>query len=659
MSAADWRDIEIVFDLEKMLTLLARSLYPRPDAAVRELLANAVDALVRRKASIASGNPGWAGATDDLHVMVNYDRVQRNLVVSDNGIGMTEADIEEYVNRIGRSGTDLRARQELPRDLAKQLIGEFGIGLLACFKLGSTVSIRTRSALDGDAPGIEWEARGGPRARMRPTDGIREPGTTVTVYVEDQENHELLAERLEVLVRHYGDLLPFPIRDPIGEQLNSFGRVPWRTGQASDQTALAAYMAERAKPELINPPLWTVPIEPHGSPAVDMHGVIVIPDDPNFLNPRGGLDLYVRSMLVRRDCEDVLPKNWLFCHGAVDCADLNMILNKDDVARDSQFRDFQAALRSQILRGLQSLAGHPADFNRVQARFDSEIKWAMLHDRELFDMFAPHLQFYVSSGEERMSLGTYCQEAERRENQALRKTVYYLAAASSPIARYPIDQVLVRRRLRAIEIHHRPTGSATLADLDREILERYCSTYGYELVPAERLLDEFTQQSDPRWRRVVELFERVLLRNRIRAEVMATELDTATLPVFLQSTSNPTIEAKVEAAIQQFQHFQQVHPGAVPPGFAAMVDRAVRAQALQAHSVKVILNTSNDLMQTFCDVVSDQAFQARDPQQEMQHLVAAELYNLAYQYSGFLPNETALQGIIENRCQLIRKLLVQ
>ncbi len=144
-----FEEVELTVDVQNMLGLMAQSLYPRADAAIRELLANAVDALSIKKDLIERRQP-ILDAHVEPKVHVTYDPVTRELTVQDTGCGMTESDIRTYVNQIGASGT--KAYGEQSRSLLQQLIGQFGIGLLACFKLGESVRILTRSVRQLDDP---------------------------------------------------------------------------------------------------------------------------------------------------------------------------------------------------------------------------------------------------------------------------------------------------------------------------------------------------------------------------------------------------------------------------------------------------------------------------------------------------------------------------
>lgn len=678
MTDNDWREVPITVDVEHMLSLLAQALYPRPDVAIRELLANATDALTRRLAQLATEDGLEEGADADdisrryanliiangLAITVKYDPTTSHLTVSDNGCGMTQEEIEEYVGRIGNSGTRLKAQAEVSRYLTRQLIGQFGIGLLACFKLGPSVTIRTRSATNLSAPGVEWEAQGGQttaRTRLDPT--ITQVGTSITVEV-DRMYRQLLSDEqggLEGLVRRYGDLLPFPIKQVTGRPLNSFGAVPWRTGRERDEQELAAYVVERARPERINPPLWTYPLTP--VEGMDMHGVVFIPDDQSFHNPRGAIDLYVRSMLVRKDCEGVLPEGWLFCHAVVDCADLTMIMNREDVARDSKFAQFRRTLRQQLLVGLQALVGRHQDLDRVAAIYDSELKTGILEDEALFSIFADSLRFYVGQ-RETMRLGEYCAEARQRDDEDSRNKIYVIRAGYSPLERFQIDKVLSQKNLKAIEIREIHTGM-TDADrqpvrvsLDRRVLERYVEMKPFDdgrkwvLVPANTLLDEIEPSADPAWQSVVQVFVSIL--DAGTTEVIASDFPPPDIPILLQSQDQPEKAAEIKLASEQIEAARG--SGEVPQAFIDAMNYAMRFMALQAESFKIIVNTRNDIMVLFRDTINRPSYQSYDPVGTNAQMVARELYYLALQYSGRMSSDEVVQQAIQNRFSLLRIL---
>lgn len=153
-------------DLRGLVDLLSHHLYSSPKVYLRELLQNAVDAITARRAD-----------EPDAPARVRLFAAEGRLRVEDSGVGLTEADVHSLLATIGRSSK----RAEGLQDVRSDFLGQFGIGLLACFVVAERIRVVSRSARTPDAPPVEWTARddGSYTVRTLPHEERPEPGTTV------------------------------------------------------------------------------------------------------------------------------------------------------------------------------------------------------------------------------------------------------------------------------------------------------------------------------------------------------------------------------------------------------------------------------------------------------------------------------------------------
>lgn len=153
-------------DLRGLVDLLSHHLYSSPKVYLRELLQNAVDAITARRAE-----------QPDAPARVRLYAENGTLRVEDSGVGLTEADVHSLLATIGRSSKRAEGLQEARSDF----LGQFGIGLLACFVVAERIRVVSRSARTPDAPPVEWTASddGSYEVRTLPPDARPEPGTTV------------------------------------------------------------------------------------------------------------------------------------------------------------------------------------------------------------------------------------------------------------------------------------------------------------------------------------------------------------------------------------------------------------------------------------------------------------------------------------------------
>ena len=144
---------EIKINLPGLLRMLGYNIYAEPEASVREMIQNAHDTCIIRKTK----DKGFT----DPRIHVSYDKLQKTLTFADNGAGMTEYELHEYLSTIGRGFTELQKKdlREAGAQEALLLIGQFGIGLLSAFSVAGKVEIFTRSYQPG-SPGFKWTCQG-------------------------------------------------------------------------------------------------------------------------------------------------------------------------------------------------------------------------------------------------------------------------------------------------------------------------------------------------------------------------------------------------------------------------------------------------------------------------------------------------------------------
>ncbi|MCB9741691.1 MAG: ATP-binding protein [Alphaproteobacteria bacterium] len=334
-------DIRIALD--GIVQLLSRNLYSHPDAFMREMLQNAHDSILKRRMR----EPFAA------EIRVRVDRSLGAVEIEDNGVGLTQQEIADYLSTIGRSGTG-----ELKASLASgdpvQLIGQFGIGLLSAFLVASEVEVRTRSALTGES--WRWTFDGGARYELEPHDR-RVPGTVVSLRLSPGSRGYLEVGALEALVQRYADLLPIPIF--IGHDSRPANAIvaPWEEDASEER--VQAYL-QRRFPRLR--PLLVLDVD-SAEGEVHVQGALAIGDDPD--RP-GQVHLYVSRMYVASDPPDLLPPWASFVSGVISCDALTLVASRDRVLSDEALDQARALLERALLERLRILARRePARLNSL------------------------------------------------------------------------------------------------------------------------------------------------------------------------------------------------------------------------------------------------------------------------------------------------------
>jgi molecular chaperone HtpG len=335
-------------DLRGIVDLLSHHLYASPRVYVRELLQNAVDAITATGAP-DGGRVEIAAAGDALRI-------------TDNGVGLTEAQVHELLATIGRSSK----RDEL--GFARhEFLGQFGIGLLSCFLVADEIRVHTRRE---GAPAVLWTGYSDGRYDVRPGDE-REPGTTVTLLPRRGSEHLLTPTTVRELAELYGSLLPITVTVD-GARVTA-GGVPWQQGRDS----LFAYGEKVFGFRAFDVIELNVP-------EAGLTGAAFVL--PTAVNPatRGGHRVYLKRMLLSESVEGLLPEWAFFARCVVDSTELRPTASREALYDDGLLGDTRDAIADQLRGWLVRLAA--TDPRRLAAFLGVHhlgVKALALHDDEM------------------------------------------------------------------------------------------------------------------------------------------------------------------------------------------------------------------------------------------------------------------------------------
>ena len=367
--------------LPGLLKVLAEHLYSTKKVGVRELIQNSHDSCVRRK--IEEGNPHYRPRID-----LSVDGPRRTLVIRDNGCGLTEQEIVDYLSTIGRGYTrELRERLSLASAAeATELIGQFGLGFLSAFLLASEVTLTTRSFQGGGA--LRWHSAGDEHYDIQP--GERdEIGTTVELHVKPAAAFILQERNLEEAVRTYADFLPIPIHVQGDREPANLMSQPWES--PAPEEAMREYVTRAFHG---SEPLWTLPLHDdkvalaHGDfVTVPLQGFLFVPPGSvASVREYGDLRVFIRRMFICERERDLLPPWARFVRGVIDSPMLQPTASREGLHQDENFESVRQALEQQLSAGLRDLAkDDPQTWKQlVRGHSDVMVGWAV-KDNEFFD----------------------------------------------------------------------------------------------------------------------------------------------------------------------------------------------------------------------------------------------------------------------------------
>jgi molecular chaperone HtpG len=425
-------------EVDQILELVIHSLYAHKEIFLRELVSNASDALDKLRFE-ALKRPELLTEGEVLGIAIETDAKARTLRVADNGIGMTEEELVENLGRIASSGTRRFLEQLAKRgsESVPELIGRFGVGFYSAFMVADEIVVETRKA--GESEGWRWTSSGQGGYTIESAENLSR-GTVVTLHLREPdetaegEKEDFLSEwRIREIVREYSDFVEYPIQMEVERS-----EVP-RDEQGKP--------IEGAKPETVRrvetlnsrKPLWARPKEQiekkeydefyhhlthdWGEPlevihfkaegSLDYTALLYLPKergiemfDPNMTHSR--LSLYVRRVLIMRECEDLLP-GWLrFVRGVVESADLPLNVSRETLQASHKVRQIKKRLVKKVLEALADLCERDRSaYEGFWSSFGPILKEGIYHGEDEDGRLARLLLFRSSKQEGWTTLSEY------------------------------------------------------------------------------------------------------------------------------------------------------------------------------------------------------------------------------------------------------------
>ncbi len=407
---------EMKTNFEGLIKLLAKNLYAEPSVFIRELIQNAHDSIVRRQMS----EKNCAGYID-IHIVKHENKI----VFVDNGIGMDEDDIRNFLSVIGSTGTGTTRNQQQGQGLDFNLIGQFGIGMLSAFVVASKVIVQTKKM--GTERAFAWHNTGSTECLLY-EDEKENVGTVINVYVNDEHRFVLNREYIQEAIRKYCDFIPFPINIDNQATVN-IQNAPWHKTFHSEQEKTQAYelFLRRRFRELI---LDVIPIEISGT--YEARGALFISDSllPDIATA-GKMDIFIRRMFVRSDDHEMLPVWAKFVQGIIDSPDLKPTAARDNIQRNEAAYEFiQDKLAEIIVNHLIDLAkNNPTKFKHINKTHHYHLKGMAASHHYFFEKISEFLLFETNRGQ--LSLQEVLKANESYKDDDGRIPVYYFKSKNS------------------------------------------------------------------------------------------------------------------------------------------------------------------------------------------------------------------------------------
>ena len=365
---------------ENILPIIKQWLYSDKDIFLRELVANACDACAKLKTM---------GTTDAFEIHIDLDKEAQTLKISDNGLGMTKDEVENYICQLAFSGAEDFVKKY--QDKHETIIGHFGLGFYSAFMVSQLVEIDTLSYQEG-AESAHWSCDGGSDYTLE-TGTRTTRGTTITLHLSDETYADL--EKLKAILKEHCLFLPYPIflgEERINEKEPLWIKAP---SECKDEEYLDFYRL--LYPMDPDPIFW---IHLNVDYPFNLQGILYFPKiTPRFEFQKTNIKLYCNRVFVSDNCKDLIPDYLTVLRGVLDSSDIPLNVSRSMLQMDHTVRQLGKHISKKVSDKLIHLA--ETDKEAFIAKWnDIEliIKLGVLQDEKFYDRVKECLLFPTSDG---------------------------------------------------------------------------------------------------------------------------------------------------------------------------------------------------------------------------------------------------------------------
>lgn len=420
---------------ENIFPVIKQFLYSDHEIFLRELVANAVDASQKMKALASSGD--FKGELGELKVSVELDEKEKTLKITDRGIGMTEEEVDKYINQIAFSSAG--EFLEKYKDQIGSIIGHFGLGFYSAFMVSKKVTIDTLSWKEG-AKAVKWSCDGSPEYSMEEGDKA-DRGTTITLYLDDESSEFASKGRISGLLTKYCRFMPVPV---------VFGKkTEWKDGKS----------VETEEDNVINDiePIWTkAPSELKDEDYLKFYKELYpMDDDPMFwihlnvdypfnltgvlyfpkIKERMSIDknkiqLYCNQMFVTEHVDNIVPDFLTLLHGVIDSPDIPLNVSRSYLQSDANVKKISTYITKKVADRLEEIFKEQRE--QYEQKWDNIklfIEYGMLSD-EKFCERAMKFTLLKNTDGKYFSIDDYRKAIEPAQTDKDKKLIFLYATDS-------------------------------------------------------------------------------------------------------------------------------------------------------------------------------------------------------------------------------------
>lgn len=432
-------------EAKQLLHLMIHSLYSNKEIFLRELISNASDAADKLRFEAVSNGDLYEGDAD-LKIRVSFNKDDKTITISDNGIGMTRDEVVDNLGTIAKSGT-AQFLQKLSGDQKKdsQLIGQFGVGFYSAFIVADRVVVTTRRAGASANDAVRWECTGEAEFTVETVEKSTR-GTEVVLHLKSDATEFADGWRLRNIIKKYSDHIAIPVvmlkeqheedkKDVIEDEVVNTATALWTRSRSEVTDDEYKEFYKHISHDYTEPLSWS---HNRVEGNLDYTSLLYIPAKAPFdlynRDASRGLKLYVQRTFIMDDAEQFLPLYLRFIKGVVDSNDLSLNVSREILQKDPNIDAMRSALTKRVLDSLSKMASSETEkYSSFWKEFGQVLKEGPAEDFTNREKIAKLLRFastYADSADQIQSLDDYI--ARMKEGQ---EKIYYVVAENHNTAK--------------------------------------------------------------------------------------------------------------------------------------------------------------------------------------------------------------------------------
>ncbi len=421
---------EFKAESKKLLSMMINSIYTNKEIAFRELISNASDA-IDKLVYLSATNGELKADTNDLKILIELDKENRTIKITDNGIGMTDMELESNLGTIAKSGSEL-FKEENSDKKNLEIIGQFGVGFYSSFMISKRVSVLSRKA--GCESAYLWESDGSDGFTITKSE-MPTNGTVITLYLKDNDDdndYDTYLDDFTIsrIVKKYSDYIKYPIQMEVETEkedekdkdkkikvkelktLNSMIPIWKKNKKDVKEEEYNDFYADKFYD--YEKPLKVIKSDVEG--LTSYSSLLFIPSHAPYnyytKDYEKGLMLYSKGVMIMDKCSDLLPDYFSFVKGIVDSEDISLNISRETMQSDKQIKVIARSLETKIKKELTDmLKNERENYIKFYEAFGEQLKYGIYSSYGMNkEVLQDLLLFYSSRKEKLITLDEYLED---------------------------------------------------------------------------------------------------------------------------------------------------------------------------------------------------------------------------------------------------------